>query len=161
MFKTAQQNLKDGCKLIRQLCHRKIEINVIQYIQFSNIKLGVGLNSFTQRLQKQQPETRRVTSKQQLHYLTINGPNRLEISKINKDYLQYVLQYLGPACEVETKNHRIHCFPALNMREMRETALRNLLGLEVVNDIVEDIIEREEAVAPLKKLKVVSLYDIE
>lgn len=43
---------------------------------------------------------------------------------------------------------------------MREAALRNLLRLEVVNNVVEDIINREEAIAPLEELKIMPLYDI-
>ena len=71
-----------------------------------------------------------------------------------------MLEYLGPACKIETKDDRIHSLSTLNMREMREAALRDLLRLKVINDVMEDIIKRKQTITPLKKLQIVSLYDI-
>lgn len=72
-----------------------------------------------------------------------------------------MFEYLRPTCKIETKDHWVHSLSTLYMREMRETALRDLLRLKVINDVMEDIIKRKQAIAPLKKLKIVSLYDIE
>lgn len=71
-----------------------------------------------------------------------------------------MLEYLRPACKIETKDHWIHSLSTFNMREMREAALRDLLRLKVINDVMEDIIKRKQTIAPLKKLKIVPLYDI-
>lgn len=92
--------------------------------------------------------------------MTVDGPNGLEIGKVYKYYLEDVLEYFRPACEVETKNRRVHSLSTLDMREMRKTALSNLLWLEVVNDVVEDIIKRKQPIAPLEELKIMPLYDV-
>lgn len=71
-----------------------------------------------------------------------------------------MLEYLRSACEVQAKDYWIHSLSTLNMREMRKTALRDLLRLKVINDVMEDIIKRKQTITPLKELQIVPLYDI-
>jgi hypothetical protein len=80
LLEAVEEDFKDGGEFIRQLRLRKVEVDVAEGVELSNVEGRIGLYSLAERLEQQQLETGRVSSEEKLHRLADDWPYGLEIS---------------------------------------------------------------------------------